>query len=170
MQTQNKDKKGTKKEKKRTNKEKSSCMEWNILKNKENQILWGTRGHKVVHFDLHFDNVLLLKATLLSRFTRPFRTGQNGFFFILSVSRRLFCILFAKSGCLLPLRWLLIFQTSSFSTFNHSYTSKVKEKFLAQVCKALTNKNIQVPSTSKFVTMATSKEANLLRLMLRRKM
>ena len=56
------------------------------------------------------------------------------------------------------------------STFIHSYTSKVKEKLSVQVCKALTNEQIQVVLTSKFVTMATSKEAkqtlffNLLRL------
>ena len=40
-----------------------------------------------------------------------------------------------------------------------SYTSKVKKNLLVQVCKALTNEQIWVVSTSKFVTMAMSKEA-----------
>ena len=31
---------------------------------KKREIPWGTRAHKVVHFDLNFDKVLILKAIL----------------------------------------------------------------------------------------------------------
>ncbi len=42
--------------------------------------------------------------------------------------------------------------------FYRSYTSNVQENILEQSCLSFTNEQIEVAMTSKFVTMATSKE------------